>query len=229
MSFKQNYEEWKESIDAITNDEVKLPNQPIDDFAASCETLAIEALHDKEALTGAGLDGKVIDEITSLTGALRYLQANWMSEFRARQEAQKEWQQQSPDAINLRDEMLHHFSFAYRNDSNLLKKVRRIREGNTNADMIQDLVELAVLGENNPEPLSSIHFEMPILEEAKELSHSLSVLLAQANGTAEEGGSNKLLRDKAYTLLYNKVQEIREYGRYVFWKDEERLNKYIKA
>jgi len=35
-----------------------------------------------------------------------------------------------------------------------------------------------------------------------------------------------LLRDKVYTLLYNKVSEIREYGRYVFWKDVDRKEKY---
>nr|WP_319398846.1 hypothetical protein [uncultured Carboxylicivirga sp.] len=229
MSFNENYEEWKELIEAVPDGEVKLPNQPIDDFAASCETLAIEAQRDKEALTGAGLDVKIIDEVTPLTGALRYIQANWMSEFRARQEAQKEWQQQSPEAYKLRDDMLHHFTFAYRKDSNLLQKVRRLREGSSNADMIQDLIELAVLGENNPQPLGTINFDMPVLQEAKKLSHSLSELLAQANGTAEEGGGNKLLRDKAYTLLYKKVQEIREYGRYVFWKNDERLKKYIKA
>ena len=229
MSFNENYEELKELIEAVPNDEVKLPNQPIDDFAASSETLAIEAQHDKEVLTKAGLDGKIINEITPLAGALRYLQANWMSEYRARQEAQKEWQQQSPDAYQLRDEMLHHFTFAYRNDSYLLQKVRRIREGRSNADMVQDLVELAVLGEDNPQPLSSINFDMPVLQEAKKLSHTLTGLLAQANGTAEDGGGNKLLRDKAFTLLYKKVQEIREYGRYVFWRNEGRLKKYSKA
>ena len=32
----------------------------------------------------------------------------------------------------------------------VLKKVMRIREGGSNADMVQDLIELAVLGEKYP-------------------------------------------------------------------------------
>jgi hypothetical protein len=37
-------------------------------------------------------------------------------------------------------------SFAYRNLDDVKKKVMRIREGGSNADMVQDLIELAVLG-----------------------------------------------------------------------------------
>ena len=45
-------------------------------------------------------------------------------------------------------------------------------------------------------------------------------------GLSDESSRTKLLRDKVYTLLYNKVSEIREYGRYVFWKDVDRKEKY---
>jgi len=69
-------------------------------------------------------------------------------------------------------------SFAFRNHGDVKKKVMRIREGGSNADMVQDLLDLAVLGEKYPEPLAAIHFDMEKLSQARELSHSMSELLA---------------------------------------------------
>ncbi|MCT4587610.1 MAG: hypothetical protein N4A71_07290 [Carboxylicivirga sp.] len=226
MSYTEDFNTWKESIEAVPDKETRLPNQPVDEFAASAETLAVEATKDKVSLSTAGLDENLIDELVPLAGALRYCQAEWMSEYRARQEAQKEWLEQSPAAFEERDELLHHFKFAYRRQADVLAKVRRISEGSGRRDMIQDLVELAVIGEKNPQPLSEISFDATRLQGARTLSHNLSELLAQANGSSDESSQTKKLRDKAYTLLAERVSSIREYGRYVFWKNEDRREKY---
>lgn len=103
----------------------------------------------------------------------------------------------------------------------------RIREGGGHADMIQDLVAIADLGESNPEPLTDIGLNLETLQQARTVSHNMSELLSASNGSKDEKNQAKVLRDKAYTLLYNKVSEIREYGRYVFWKNEERREKYL--
>lgn len=226
MSYSDDFEQWKDAIESLSAKDVKLPNLPVDDFVASTETLAVNASKDREALAGAGLDDSLIDELTPLSGALRYCQANWMSIYRAREEAQAQWTEQAPQAFEARDDLLHDFSFAYRDFEDVKKKVMRIREGGSNADMIQDLIELAVLGEKYPEPLAAIHFDMEKLEQARTLSHTMSELLAAANGAAGEGNAAKILRDKAYTLLFEKARIIREYGQYVFWKDEDKLKLY---
>ena len=226
MDYQTDFDAWKDRILAVPEAEIKLPNQPIDDCTAMAETLAKEALEDKDALVNAGLDGTKIDELTTLSGALRFCQANWMSEYRAQQEAQKEWLAKSPEAYQLRDEMLHHFSFAYRNEKEVKPKVSRIKEGSSHADMIQDLVELAILGEKYPEPLAKVNYDVSLNEKAMATSRSMSELLATANGDKDERSESKLLRDRAYTLLTNHMSTIREYGRYVFWKNEERKEKY---
>ena len=226
MSYTEDFNAWKEQIEAVLDKETKLPNQPVDEFAASAETLAVEATKDKEAFTTAGMNVEIIDELNPLAGALRYCQAEWMSEYRARQEAQKEWLEQSPAAFDERNELLHHFKFAYRHHSDVLAKVIRISEGHDRLDMIQDLVELAVIGEKNPEPLTGISFDTTRLQSARTLSHHLKDLLAEANGSSDQSSATKSLRDKAYTLLFEKVSLIREYGRYVFWKNEDRREKY---
>uniref|UniRef100_UPI0032165765 hypothetical protein n=1 Tax=uncultured Draconibacterium sp. TaxID=1573823 RepID=UPI0032165765 len=228
MSYLDDFDAWKDAIEAVPQEKVKPPNQPVDDFVAKTETLAVDAAEDREALQGAGMNENLIDELTPLSGALRYCQAKWMSEYRARVEAQKQWKEQAPQAYALRDELLHHFSFAYRNHDDIIKKVRRIREGASHADMIQDLIELAVLGEKYPEPLTTINLEPDLLPQARTVSHSMSELLAAANGADGEGSANKLLRDKAFTLLFEKDSKVREYGRYVFWKDEDKRSKYYK-
>ena len=226
MSYSDDFEQWKETIENVPTKDVKLPNLPVDDFVASTETLAVDASEDRDTLAAAGLDVTLIDELTSLCGALRYCQANWMSIFRAREEAQNQWIEQSPQAFEFRDELLHDFSFAYRNLGDVKKKVMRIHDGGSNADMVQDLLELAVLGEKYPDPLIDIHFDMGKLARSRALSHSMSELLAASNGAAGEGNESKVLRDKAYTLLAEKARIIRDYGRYVFWKNEDKLKRY---
>ncbi|MCG6190684.1 hypothetical protein [Maribellus maritimus] len=226
MSYSEDFEQWKEVIENVPAKDVKLPNLPVDDFVASTETLAVDANEDRDALAAAGLDVTLIDELTPMSGALRYCQANWMSIFRAREEAQNQWKEQSPGAFEFRDELLHNFSFAYRNIGDVKKKVMRIREGGSNADMVQDLLELAVLGEKYPAPLTAINFDLEKLAQSRALSHSMSELLAASNGAAGEGNDVKVLRDKAYTLLADKARIIREYGQYVFWKDENKLKRY---
>lgn len=227
MSYLDDFNVWKDEIENFPQKDVKLPNLPIDDFVAGVETLAVDAAEDREQLAGAGLDVEMIDQLVPLSGALRYCQAQWMSTFRAQQEAQVQWNEQSPAAYDLRNRLLHHFAFAYRHNENVKQKVARIREGGSHADMVQDLIELAVLGEKYPEPLAAIHFDVELLQQARTLSHTMSELLAAANGAAGEGGEVKNLRDKAYTLLAQKESTIREYGRYVFWQDEEKRSRYI--
>ena len=227
MSYLDNFNEWKDQIENFPLKDVKLPNQPIDDFVAGVETLAVDASEDRKALAGAGLDVAIIDQLNPLSGALRYCEAQWKSVFRAQQEAQAQWKEQSPEAFDLRNELLHDFGFAYRNTDDVRKKVARIREGGSNADMVQDLIELAVLGEKYPKQLAEIKFNVEALARARALSHSMSELLAAANGAAGEGGETKDLRDKAYTLLAQKESTVREYGRYVFWKDDEKRSRYI--
>jgi len=227
MNYLTDFETWKERIEALPLSEVKLPNQPVDELTASSETLAKEAGKDMDALIGAGLDMTLIDELPTLSGAVRYCQAVWMSEFNAQQEAQKDWLEESPKAYALRDDILHHFSFAYRNEPKIKTKLSRIKDGTTHADMIQDLIELAVLGDKNPEPLSKINFDVTLTQQARTTSHNMAELLALSNGSKDETSASKILRDKAYTILMNHMSTIREYGKYVFWKDENRKEKYF--
>ena len=228
MNYQDDFELWEEAIVNVPLNEIKTPTEPVKDFVARVETLAKDANEDREVLAGAGMDVQLIDDLTPLGGALRYCQANWMSVYKAQEEATLLWREQAPLAFEFRDELLHDFSFAYRDHSDILKKVMRIREGGSKADMVQDLIEEAVLGEKYPEPLNLINFDLTKLDKARNLSRSMAELLATANGEADEGNETKVLRDKAFTLLFEKDSTIREYGRYVFWKNDDKRSRYFR-
>lgn len=123
--------------------------------------------------------------------------------------------------------MLHHFFHAYRKYPTLLSSVQKIAEGDSNADMIQDLSDMAVLGTANFEPLKAIGIEMSYLTLAAETSASMADLLAQANGDRRSTNKVKIMRDKAYTYMKQAVDEIRHHGQYLFWRNENRKKGYV--
>ncbi len=225
MEFQEEYNQWKEQIESLAKENVKLPSNPIDEVTAYAENLAIEAQKDKEKLEAAGLNSAYIEDLKSLSGALRYSQALWVAEFKAIGEARQQWKVESPEAYRLKKEMLHHLSFAYRDMDDVKQKVKRIREGSGHADMIQDLLELSVLAEKYPEPLTKIGFDSALTAKARTVSNQMRELLALANGS-ETTSVSKLNRDRAFTLLQIRMSEICEVGRYVFWEDQDRLSAY---
>ena len=127
----------------------------------------------------------------------------------------------------MRDELVHTFRYAYRNDAVVLARVSEIAEGNTNADMIQDLNDLSLLGKNNIAPLEAINFAPEKLDEAANASDELAEILALANGDKSLQSESKTIRDKAYTHMKEPVDQIRDAGKYLFWKNEKRYKGYV--
>ena len=97
----------------------------------------------------------------------------------------------------------------------------------TNADMIQDLSDLAALGKANTEPLTKIGMDLTLLDKAEKLSAEMAKLLAASNGQKMEYNELRITRDKAYTFMKMAVDEIRRHGQYVFWKNAQRHKGYV--
>ena len=227
MSNLNDFEEKKEAINAILNDQVELPTIPVDNYLQEAENLYHWSLDDAEKLNMVGITTKMIEDLPVRTGACRYAQSMWFKDRFSQEEAQKQWKIQSPEAYDLRDELIHDFRFAYRKDSLLLGRISAIAEGNGHADMIQDLSDLSVLGKANLEPLQVIGLNVVKLDKAAVTSDAMADLLATANGDKAEQNATKMLRDKAFTYLKELVDEIREAGKYVFWKNKDRYKGYI--
>jgi hypothetical protein len=184
---------------------------------------------DEEKLLSAGLAKKAINELPILAGACRESQSLWMKDKQTRKEAEEKWNEESPKAFYFRDQLIHAFRYAFRNNPDLLNRVDEIAEGNGNADMVQDFNDLAILGKANIKLLEAIHFDTALLDEVANKSDEMADLLGRTNGDRLSENESKIMRDRMYTLLKQTVDQIRDCGKYVFWRDENRLRGYSSA
>ena len=226
---REHYENLRSEIEAIEDANIKIPNMPIDVFLQEAANLEVWCKPDIPKLVAVGVDRSIFKALPKRTAALRYVQSLWMKERFSKEQASKEWEVRSPEAKALKDELEHSFRFAFRKHEDLLAKVRRIEEGSGQADLVQDLSDLAVLGKSHQPVLEKIGFDVKQLTMATKVSEEMSKLLATKNGERLSSNATRVVRDKAYTYLKEVMDEIREAGKFVFWKDKERLNGYYSA
>ncbi len=226
MSNASDFTAKQAEIEAIPDEDIKLPNMPISTFLQEAENLRHWSQADKDALTGAGLDWKLVQDISVRAGALRQAESIWFKERYDREEAGREWEEKAPEIYDLRDRLLHALRYAFRDNNELLKRVSEIDEGYGHADMIQDLNDIAILGRENSDLLNGIKFDMSLLEQAATAADEMAQLLAIVTGDRQDRNSTKITRDKAYTYLKEAVDAVRECGQYVFWRNQQRLKGY---
>ena len=224
---QENFNAKIKEITALRDEDVKKPNMPVGEAVQEAENLVAWCQDDKAKLIKASLEWQLVDDLPLRAGACRYAQSIWAKESQSKEEAQKEWNAKSPGAFDLRDDLVHHFTFAFRKVPELVSKVQIIREGYSHADMLQDLSDLSVLGKENLQLLKAIGFDTKQLTKATETADTLSVVLANANGEAGDDGNAKEMRNRAFTLMKQAVDEIREVGQYVFYRDSDRKKGYI--
>lgn len=223
---KEQFDALESEIMSIPPEETKIPNMPVDVFAQEASDLMEWSKEDQPKLVAVGVLQEVFDSLDQRIGALRHAQSIWNKDRYTKEEARQEWDEKSPDAYDLKDQLEHDFRFAFRKRPDLLNKVKAIEEGSGHADMVQDLNDLAELGKANLNLLQAINFDEEKLQTATNHASELSVLLAKANGERLSDSGAKITRDKAYTYLKQATDEIREAGKYVFWKNDTRKKGY---
>jgi len=227
MSNSDDFAAMQAAIEALPDERLKSPALPIDTFLQEAENLYTWCQEDKEQLVQASLDWALVEKLPVLCGALRQAESMWFKDRFTREEAEKIWKEKSPAAYDLRNQLLHDFHFAYRNSLDLTGRVRRIAEGNGHADMIQDLNDMAELGKANSTQLNAIGFNLEQLELAASTSDEMAQLLSMATTERASDNQARIIRDKAFTLLKETVDEIRQCGQYIFWRDPQRFKGYI--
>lgn len=227
MSTTTDYNELLPEIQAIQPADVMIPNMPIDVFVQESENLYHWCKDDQQALTLAGLDWNLATGLPARSGACREAQSLWIKERNTRQQSEQDWKEQAPEAFDLRNQLIHTFRFAFRKHEGLLARVEEIAQGDTNSDMVQDLNDLSVLGKANADLLTVINFDLSLLDTAADLADRMGDLLGATNGERKKDSENLLIRDQAYTLLKLAVDEIRECGKFVFWRSPDRVKGYV--
>jgi len=227
MANSENYLAAKAQAESIPQDKIIQPTVPVKIFSMEAENLGVYAKRDQDLLVAKGLNPILIDELPYKIDVLKDSQSAWMTVYNAREVTLEEWKIESEKAYAVQRELSHDFRFAYRNDHNIMLQVNRIYDGDGHADLIQDLSDYAALGRANPGPLLAVNFDLSRLDLADGLSDSIQKLLGQVNGIRTETNKpEKMFRDQAYTSLKQSVDEIRDFGKYVFWEDEAKLKLY---
>lgn len=217
MSNQQDYAAKQAAALALAKDAVQEPRIPMGIYIQEAEDLLVVATADVGKLKVTGLSDIVLKDIAVCAGACREAQSIWMRELQTKKDAEELWVASSPKAFELRDFLLHSFRFAFRKDGELTKKVEKIAEGAGNADMIQDLNDLSIVGKNNQSLLKAIGFDFAQLDKAATMSGDMAKLLSLVNGERISGNASKEMRDRMYTLMKQAVDEVRECGKYVFF------------
>lgn len=226
MSSTTDYTELLPVISSINSADVLTPNIPLDVFVQESENLFHWSKDDQQALTEVGLDWNLALSLPTRAGACREAQSLWIKERNTRQEAEQAWKDQAPAAFDLRNQLIHNFRFAFRKFDGLLSRVDEIAQGDTNSDMVQDLNDLAVLGKSNIDLLAAINIDLTLPDQAADVSDRMGDLLGATNGERKEDSEAMLIRDKAYTYLKQAIDEIRECGKFAFWRTPNRLKGY---
>ena len=217
------------TLKAMNPDDVKGPNMPVDVFLQEASDLRIVAEGDRAQLEGAGLDWATYGaDLAVREGALRQAQSIWVKNRYIQEDAQRVWSERSPDAYELRNDLIHDLRFAFRKESHLLSRVNEVATGNGHADMIQDLNDLSVIGGGDAAAtaLAKINFDTTKLANAATMAEEMANLLSMATGGLSEQTESKDIRDRAFTHLMEAVTEIRDTGRYVFRKDKKHVLAY---
>jgi len=224
---KEEFEAKKVIFETMPDSVVKYPGMPVDVALQESENLFVWCVDDKELLVKGGLNWDLVVDLPKRTGSCRYMESEWQKEYRSIENAQLEWKEKAPVAFELRDELLHHFNHAFYGRPDLLAQVKKIAEGSSNADMIQDLSDLSVLGKANKPLFTNTLMELSQLDEAATIADKLSEVLAQSNSEKLKDNKKRILRDKTFVHMKEAVDEIRRVGQYVFWKNDARRKGYI--
>ena len=195
-------------------------------YIQEAEHLYEWCLEDKDELTAKGLDWTLVEDLPVRCGALSEAESIWGKERYTREEAEKLWVLESPKGYDLKNEIAHHFYYAFQDDTTLIGRVNKFLEGSSHADMIQCLNDFSVLGRDKHELLSSIGFDLTLLDLAAQKSDELRSLYSAAYRDRQDFSEVKKIRDQAFTHVKEAVDLIRKCGQYVFWRNPARVKGY---
>ncbi len=230
MSTRDDFLEKRDTLHDIPDSEVEaVKRMPMATYVQEAETLNRWCQADRAALET--LDGiwELVQDLPTRAGALRELESMWRNERSTPTEAGQRWKNESPAVFGMRKGLIQAFRYAFRDNKPLLARLRAVAKGNTNAERLQNLNDLAVLGRDNEDLLTAINFDLTQLDEAAAKSAEMSELLATVVSLRKKPSETLKLRDKAYTHLKAAVDEIYCAGRYLLRRNSLRRSGYRSA
>lgn len=227
--YKSSFEMLEDTYRALPAREVLEPSVPVEEYSMMGTNLAHRAGKDETDLVGAGLDVGRIRFLRDAAYALRHAQGQWDSVRYNGSDAAQQLSRMLPKGRDMVARLLHVLTYALQGEPRALRNVRRLREGGSKADLVQDLVSLVNLCRRYEALVTAAGFNMNEVDEAIKLSAELSRVNAEANDQASVSNHYKAMRDRAYTVLKKAMDEVRACGQFVYWRDPARLKPYTDS
>ena len=215
----------KKSLEAIPLNEVKRPIIPVDVFIQEAHNLYVWIRADLTKLYAAGVDKSLVESLSDRIDALQLAQSEWIKYRESRKTILLNQKKVRAEALQVKNDLVAALRFAFREDDDVQRSVNDIMKGASNADLVQDLSDLAVLAKSHTHGLEAIGFEIKKIKLASGLVSKLANATALWN-VERMSTEAKELRDRAYTHLLEAVHIIRVTGRFVFRDDKVRITGY---
>jgi hypothetical protein len=181
----------------------------------------------KAELEAGGMDFTKVAQMLTYHGAARQLYSDAFTLSGVSGAKRKAWEKAYKEAVEVVEDVKGGLVYSFRGNQTLLDKVVEIGEGNSIGDFIQDCNDYATISRNNRELLEAIGYDMKQVERLAELAVILGELYADANVERSESPEQTLLRDKAFTLFKNAIDELNAQARYIFRGDKAKASKFI--
>lgn len=221
------HEELTELTPVLRSQSTEKPGIPIPIFLGECKVVDAATPEDEEALVKARLAEALLRAFPKEMRALESAELLWQAARFNAADMPLLWRKESPKAWKLRQKLITAFRHYYLDEPALLRRIDVIAEGDTNDDMLFNLLALAELGEANRGSLENTDFDMALLAEARRMGTELSAIYAEKRVETEADSPEYILRNQAFHQCKGTLDKIRETGCYIHPLGTPRHNLYI--
>jgi len=227
MDNMNHYEEKLTIIKSIPDDKILIPvSIPVNIYLQEAENLYNWCQPDKEKLTANGLQWTVVEDMPARIDTLREAQARWATSDSNDIDIEKQWDEKSPLAHNLRQNLVRSLKFSFRNNKTALSRIAKLGEKSGNPAIIQALRDISVFGKEHIDFLKTTSFDITMLDTAASMSREMASLLGAVNSRRAFCSDSLKIRNQAFTYLKEAVTELKRHASFVLWRNPSRLKGY---
>ena len=225
MDQKSPEEHFKELIDAITaipEDELAPINMPPEEAMHEGKRAAALVAKYKDRLLQSDIDPVLLDSINPRAEAYAFSVAQCDAFIKDEEQNKEMYKVKKKQGYALRKKLLDSLTYLFRKHPGLLDSLARIRNGRGILEMVKDLLSLYKLANDQKEILeNNPSFDMALVGQAMNLHEGLADLSSQIAIDPEKINKANAICAKAWTYLWEALEEIYPAGRYVFMDEPE--------
>ncbi len=230
MSLEQMYQNRRSEIIARNSEQLVKANAHTQQVTSDGNSQLAVVKQDEFTLTEAGMDPALVIDLEETLGAYTWLSALCDTKIASHHGAEEIYKQLKVTAYALRHELFKFGKFGCKKNRlpDALIELKEIIEGLGDEDMIYDMLKLYHLFTATPSiPQGLLKFDPTWVDQSLQMHQELSELRGAVKNPDAESDIALLEREvkQAYDLYFEKLNEIRDWGSFVF-EGEERENEY---